>query len=175
MEKILLSLIGEKAIGICFVKYVDVGLEGVILKLSSGRSYKFYLKEILRKGDEMYTLEVDEFYGETAKMDCSTCNLQLAKIELLKRDEWIEKSEATDNLIGENPRVHNWGLIGSAPTSITDVNTVTCGIVIHTTPDNEQLMIFALEYPGLVGFTKKYTDIELFRSLSSVCELPINR
>src|SRR5687767_11961622 len=170
MTQLLHTIIGSTISELWSLNYHRVGLRHVCIGLSSSQRYRFEAHEVATDGDESYSLGVQECTAE-APAGSPKLDVRIGRLALLERDEWTIAVEPIDGIIGNNPRLRDWGKVGSAPSTGDDVVTVTAAVVIESPDSSRRMMVFISDYPGLVGFTNDGAEIEIFLNGCSVREL----
>jgi hypothetical protein len=170
MDALLVSLIGETLVEVSLQKYPPVGLEAVILHMASGRAIKVCAKELDAQPD-VYSLELEELSDVVSGIQRVQCNFAVGKVDVVQRDEWDEPIQASAAAtVGNNPRLHASGKIGSAPPHAMNVATATCGVVLCS-PLNQKLLVCTADFPELVEFTKNDIEIVKFQEAFTAREV----
>lgn len=148
--------------------YLHIGVQALSLYTTSGHVFTIQSIEVPNGPFEAYSLclSPDEFtdhhvaLGDVEERDIQA---QARRIEVFRRAEWIEPSQAPDSIVGSNPKLVETGPVRSVrskPGGITVVN----GLAIWD-HGNDELIIaaFLSDYAGLLTVVTSPTDTEWYR------------
>lgn len=157
-DDLLKQLQGEAVSHFSLVKYLSLGIETVIIHLSSGYAVELHAREIKLGRDEAYTIEAQQSQGQEG-IERVEAGWRVGSVRIVKRQDWIELGGDRADLIGDNPRVHTWGVVGTAPGTAAHLCIVDFGVVLVSEGRDRQAMIYLANYPGLVCFTTNALEI----------------
>lgn len=157
-DDLLRQLHGNLVSHFSLVKYLSIGVERVIIHLASECAFDVYAMEIRLGKDEAYTIEIDKSQGKQG-IERIEAGWPIGSIRVVKRQDWIEPSTNSAGLIGNNPRIHSWGNIGTAPSTAEHCCIVNFGVVLTSGHRDRQAMVYLADYPGMVCFTTNALEI----------------
>lgn len=168
----LSKLLGNQISSIAQVKYLNLGIESISV-CSSGIFLEIRAREVLVEWGEAYDLDVEESLAMPIGSDVELIDIGqvVNKIEILKRDEWLETAGDIEGIIGANARYQEWGKVGGAPNGVNDAVTVSCAIVFYLEGIIDGFMVFVSDYPELIGVSWDAAEIIKFRSQCTVQEI----
>jgi hypothetical protein len=160
-----LDLNGETISEFSTVKYLSVGIQTVILNFASDKKIELFSKEITLGKDEAYTMDARECSSTLSGINRISAGWRVGSWKIIQRQDWIEAGNFSDQLVGQNPRVHTWGPVGSAPREAQESCIVDFALLLLSADGDRQAMVYLSDYPGLLCFTTNAIEIEeLLRS-----------
>lgn len=162
MNELLNRIVGDVLTEVSLVKYPYIGIQRVVLVLAVGQNIELLTEEFKIGRDEAYQLIARECPDQLAGIERLKAGWRIGRYEILRRQEWVEVGKIISGLIGENPRLHSWGPIGSAPPNALHATIVTFAAAFFSDDLGHAFMAHVSDYPGLLKVSTDAAEIREF-------------
>jgi hypothetical protein len=159
-------------------EYPSGGFVAVLLKFMTGRTFEVRGTEIADAPFGAYTLSCvacagnrDAELGGPLPWRFERSDILVDDVTIVEREEWIADGTTPGSpMLASNQTLIDAGPLGSAPSLAVKV-TVPCGIVLRTATQDEAILLYLYDFPGLLGistdkteigdFTRRFTEVRI--------------